>query len=70
MRRPKQSEKRNFSLIEMHNVYVTSVYPVYARDREAGMILCMRLANERQHYHVTSSHIGWAHAQNNLMGTD
>ena len=33
-------------------------------DYEAGIILCMRPANERRHYNVTSSLIGWAHAQN------
>ena len=31
---------------------------------EAGIILCMRPANERRRYNVTSSLIGWAHAQN------
>ena len=30
----------------------------------AGIILCMRPANERRRYKVTSSLIGWAHAQN------
>ena len=30
----------------------------------AGIILCMRPANERRRYNVTSSPIGWAHAQN------
>ena len=30
----------------------------------AGIILCMRPANERRRYTVTSSPIGWAHAQN------
>ena len=29
-----------------------------------GMILCMRPANERRRYNVTSSLIGWAHALN------
>ena len=29
-----------------------------------GIILCMCLANERWHYIVTSSLIGWAHTQN------
>ena len=29
----------------------------------AGIILCMRPANERRRYIVTSSFIGWAHAQ-------
>ena len=28
-----------------------------------GIILCMRLANERRRYNVTSSLIGWAHPQ-------
>ena len=30
----------------------------------ARIILCMRPANERRRYNVTSSLIGWAHAQN------
>ena len=30
----------------------------------AGFILCMRPANERRRYIVTSSLIGWAHTQN------
>ena len=30
----------------------------------AGIILCMRPANERWRYSVTSSLIGWAHSQN------
>ena len=30
----------------------------------SGIILCMRPANERQFYNVTSSPIGWVHAQN------
>ena len=30
----------------------------------AGIILCMRRVNERRHYNVTSSLIGWAHTQN------
>ena len=29
-----------------------------------GIILCMRRANERRRYIVTSSLIGWAHTQN------
>ena len=28
-----------------------------------NVILCMRLANEKRRYNVTSSHIGWAHIQ-------
>ena len=35
-------------------------------DASAGIILCMRPANERRHYNVTSSLIGWAHTQNDL----
>ena len=31
---------------------------------QSGIILCMRPANERRRYIVTSSLIGWAHAQN------
>ena len=30
----------------------------------SGIILCMRPANERRRYNVTSSPIGWAHSQN------
>ena len=30
----------------------------------SGIILCMSIAYERQHYNVASSLIGWAHAQN------
>ena len=30
----------------------------------AGIILCMRPANERRRYNVPSSFIGWAHTQN------
>ena len=33
-------------------------------DGLGGIILCMRLANERRRYNVTSSLIGWAHTQN------
>ena len=31
-----------------------------------GIILCMRPANEGRRYNVTSSLIGWSHAQNDL----
>ena len=31
---------------------------------QSEIILCMRLANERWHYIVWSSLIGWAHIQN------
>ena len=31
---------------------------------KSGIILCMRPANERRRYTVTSSLIGWAHKQN------
>ena len=33
-------------------------------DGISGIILCMRPANERRRYIVTSSLIGWAHTQN------
>ena len=33
-----------------------------------GIILCMRPANERWHYNVTSSVIGWVHTQNDPCG--
>ena len=32
----------------------------------AGIIFCMRLANERRRYIVTLSLIGWAHTENDL----
>ena len=35
----------------------------------AGIILFMRLANERQRYIVTSSLIGWVHTQQNEINT-
>ena len=34
--------------------------------RYVGIILCMRPANERRRYNVTSSLTGWAYAQNDL----
>ena len=34
----------------------------------SGTILCMRPANERRRYNVTSSLIGWAHTRNNPCG--
>ena len=36
---------------------------------EPGIILCMRPANERRRYIVTSSLIGWAHTQNDPWWT-
>ena len=42
-------------------------YGVYFGSKliiSTGIILCVHLANERQHYNVTSSLIGWAHIQN------
>ena len=33
-------------------------------NEEAGIILCMRSANERRRYIITSSLNGWAHTQN------
>ena len=36
------------------------ILPIYA-----GIIVCMRPANGRRRYIVTSSPIGWAHTQNN-----
>ena len=38
--------------------------PMMAHMIDAGIILCMHLANERRRYIVMSSLIGWAHAQN------
>ena len=32
--------------------------------RAVGIIMCMRPTNQRRHYTVTSSLIGWAHKQN------
>ena len=40
-------------LLIQHFIYI---YP--------GIILCVCPANERRRYNVTSSHIGWAHTQN------
>ena len=34
----------------------------------AGTILCMRSANERRRYNVTSSLIGWAHIYKMIPG--
>ena len=41
--------------------YNASVFENYL---STGIVLCMPPANERQRYNVTSSLIGWAHAQN------
>ena len=38
--------------------------------QNTGIILCMHPANERQHYNITSSLIGWAHAQNDPWDHD
>ena len=45
-------------------MYMKEKITVFIAD--SGIILCMRLVNERRRYNVTSSLIGWAHAQNNL----
>ena len=37
---------------------------LYLAANYAKVILCMRPANERLRYNLTSSLIGWAHAQN------
>ena len=65
------------SLSRCYNAYtsccVLSIYYVLwiyrghslqSQTHTQGIILCVRPANERRHYIVTSSLIGWAHAQN------
>ena len=47
------------SYIKQHIYHITATNPL----RPAGIILCMCPANERRRYNVTSSLIGWAHAQ-------
>ena len=37
---------------------------IYLYTTTTGIIFCMRPANERRRYNVTSSLIGWAHSQN------
>ena len=44
-----------------HQVLVWDMACIAGRD---VFFVCMRLANERRHYNVTSSLIGWAHAEN------
>ena len=41
-----------------------STYPSGSLIRVAEIIFCMRPANERRRYNVTSSPIGWAHTEN------
>ena len=36
---------------------------IHITDNLAGIVLCMHSADERQHYIVTTSLIGWAHTQ-------
>ena len=43
------------------------VNPLCAAVYKAGIILCMRPANERRCYIVTSSLIRWGHTQNGLI---
>ena len=54
-----------------HSYILTVQFPmmithhfVLRRQQATGFILCMRPANERWRYIVTSSLIGWAHTQN------
>ena len=34
---------------------------------KSGIVLCMRPANEKRRYNITSSLIGWAHAHNHIL---
>ena len=45
-------------IIDVHLVFKT----IYTT--EPGIMLCMRPANERRRYNVTSFLIGWSHTQN------
>ena len=42
----------------------TGPEPDAAYIASSGIVLCIRLSNERRCYSVKPSHIGWAHAQN------
>ena len=43
---------------------VVEIMQLLVFNIHAGIFLCMRPANERRRYMVTSSLIGWAHTQN------
>ena len=47
-----------------HLSLTTGVVALHIPSWRPGIILCMRPANERRCYIVTSSLIGWAHSQN------
>ena len=42
-----------------------SVLPLPKLPITSGIIFCMRSVNERRRYNITSSFIGWTHAQKN-----
>ena len=50
------------------NVYIAIFKSknVIFSTKDTGIILCMRPTNERRRYIVTSSLIGWVHAQYNI----
>ena len=60
--------QKNFKILENSDFLVLGPIFVYflltCICHATGIILCMRPANERRRYNVTSSLIGWAHIQN------
>ena len=48
----------------MHTITALMCSGLVYSTAYSGIILLMRPANERRRYNVTSSLIGWAHAQN------
>ena len=62
---PRSLDHPNFS----HNSWQSQIklffmYPPYSCWKSTGIILCMRPANGRRCYNVTSALIGWVHIQN------
>ena len=44
--------------------WIPTLQCILCNINQSGILLCMRPANERRRYNVTSSLIGWAHPQN------
>ena len=63
------------NLMRRRSVMISPTYPLYVAGRnmvpsnkETGIILSIRSANEKRLHNVTSSLIGWAHTENDLRG--
>ena len=59
----------NATNYSVQNINVSTYFPINTRYQYSGLIQGLCLANERRHYNVTPSLIGWAQALNGFPPT-